>query len=58
MFGACGGSGTAFSSWTSLGKNSAVTVRAASALRIARSIAWRAWAGLVTVTRYSLATSA
>ena len=33
------------SSWKSLGRTIAVTVRRASAIRAARSIRWRTWAG-------------
>ena len=40
-----GGDSTAFSSWTSPGKMRVATPRLSSAMRIARSIRWRACAG-------------
>jgi hypothetical protein len=53
----CGGSFTAGSSWRSLGRMMQVTVRCASAFRMARSTRWRSCAALDAVCTYSWATS-
>ena len=51
------GDGTASISWISLGRMMQVTVRSARAIRIARSIRWRIWTGLLAICTKCPATS-